>query len=111
MKTDTENAEQGGYSASSRTPRRQGNSDRSPRSSQKSSASGPAKDAGRTVETKLSSLDVLLTMLQSHLGEIRDFGGAVRVYEDPNGLIIQLPNVAICQTHKMMHSGQTCPMC
>ena len=111
MKTDTENAEQDGFSGSSHTRRRQGNSDKSQQSSRKSSKPDPVKDYGPTAETKLSSLDVLLTMLQSHLGEIRDFGGTVRLFDDTNGLIIQLPNVAICRNHKMMHSGTTCPMC
>jgi hypothetical protein len=111
MKTDTENAEQDVYSGSSRTRRPQENSDKSPRRLPKNSKPDPVRDDGPTAETKLSSLDVLLTMLQSHLGEIRDFGGSVRLFDDPNGLIIQLPNVAICQNHKMMHSGQICPMC
>src|SRR5215510_13012457 len=111
MLTDTENTERAKSSASSRTRRQVGDSDKSPENSRKNSRPGPAKDDGESAGSKLTNLDVLLSLLQSDLGEIRDFGGTVRFYEDPNGLIIQLPNVAICHNHKMMHSGQTCPMC
>lgn len=111
MPTDMENAERAEFSDSSRTRRRAGNSDKSPGNSRKNSKLAQDVDATDGAETRLSSLDVLLSMLQSHLGEIRDFGGAVQFFSYPDGLIIQLPNVAICQNHKMMHSGQTCPMC
>ena len=111
MLTDMENAEPGKSSASSRTRRQVGRSDKSAANSRKNSPRVPVEDAGESAEPKLSSLDFMLGILQSDLGEIRDFGGTVRLFDDPNGLIIQLPNVAICQTHKMMHSGQKCPMC
>lgn len=111
MSIDTENAEREESSGSSRTRRRQGKPDKSTSDLRRNSKRGQGADAGKSAETKLTSLDVLLTMLQSHLGEIRDFGGCVRVVEESNGLIIQLPNVAICHSHKMMHSGQRCPMC
>jgi hypothetical protein len=111
MKTDTARLEQGGSSGSSRTRRRQGNSDKSPRNSRKNSKPGPAEDGGPTADTKLTSLDVLLTMLLSQLGEINDFGGGVKLYHDHLDLIIRLPNAGICDNHKMMHAGQQCPMC
>jgi len=110
MLTDMENAEQDGFSGSSQT-RRRGKSAKSQASSRTNSTRAQDAGIGEKAETKLSSLDVLLSMLQSHLGEIRDFGGTVRFFDDPNGLIIQLPNVAICRNHKMMHFGTTCPMC
>ena len=111
MKTDTARLEQGEFSDSSTAPNPARNSDRSARKSQTNSKSGPGKDAGESAETSPASLNWLLSVLQSDLGELRDFGGTVRLFDDPNGLIIQLPNVAICQTHKMMHFGATCPMC
>ena len=110
MLTDMENAEREEFSGSSQT-RRRGKSAKSQANSRTNSTNVRDGETGEKAETKLSSLDVLLSMLQSHLGEIRDFGGTVRFFDDPNGLIIQLPNVVICKSHKMMHFGQTCPMC
>ena len=111
MKTDTARLEQDGFSGSSRARNRESNSDRSTRDSRKNSKRGPAADGGEAAETKLTSLDVLLSMLQSHLGEIRDFGGSVQFFTYHDGIMIQLPNVAICQTHKQIHSGTICPHC
>jgi|SRR5215475_6783908 len=111
MKTDMANVEQGGFSDSSHAPNPKKNSDRSQASLRTDSKNVPARDAGDSVEPSPNSLNWLLSLLQSDLGEIRDFGGTVRFFDDPNGLIIQLPNVAICKSHKMMHFGQTCPMC
>ena len=111
MKTDTARLEQGGFSDSSTAQNPEANSDKSGRKSPQNSKSAPAKDAGGSAEKSPSSLNWLLSVLQSDLGEIRDFGGSVRLFDDPNGLIIQLPNVAICQNHKMFHFGTTCPMC
>ncbi len=111
MLTDTENTEQGGFSDSSRTRHRAKPSAKSASKSRTNSGRDQGAADGESHEPKLSSLDFALSLLQSDLGEFRDFGGLVRIYEEANGLIIQLPNVAICQTHKMMHSGQSCPMC
>lgn len=111
MKTDTARLEQGGFSGLSVAPNPEGNSDRLENDSRRNSGRDPAKDDGDSAETKLTSLDVLLSILQSHLGEIRDFGGDVRLLEGPHGLTIQLINVAICKTHKQIHSGETCPHC
>lgn len=111
MKTDTARLEQGGFSASSNDLNPGSNSDRSAGSSRKNSRRAPAADAGEEAERNRCSLDVLLSILQADLGEIRDFGGSVRLYNHPDGLIIQLPNVAICQTHKQIHSGEICPHC
>jgi hypothetical protein len=110
MLTDTENTERGESSGSSQTRRRK-NSDKSPPSLPKNSS--PAQDAGDgdNPEPKLSSLNWLLSLLLSDLGEIRDKGGAVEFFTHPDALFIKLPNVAICQNHKMMHFGIACPMC
>src|SRR5262245_1143530 len=110
MSIDTESVEQDAYLDSSRG-RRRSSSARSAKGSEGNSKPGPAADAGAEAETKLSSLDYLLTLLQSDLGEIKDKGGDVRLFAGPYGLTIQLLNVAICKSHKMMHSGQQCPMC
>ena len=111
MPIDTERLEQGAYSGLSLAPNPSGNSGRSTRNSQTNSKPGPDADGGEIAETRLSSLDVLLTMLQSHLGEIRDFGGKVQFFTDSNGVIIRLADTGICRTHKLIHSGPTCPMC
>jgi len=110
MLTDTESTEREEYSGSSQTRRRK-NSDKSPANLPKNSSLGPDAGDGQSPEPKLSTLNFLLTLLQSDLGEIKDKGGTVRFFDDPNGLIIQLPNVAICKSHKMMHFGPICPMC
>src|SRR4030095_4718300 len=110
MKTDMESKEQDAFSGSSPT-RPRNNSGKSRANSRKNSKPVQAEDDGQSAEPKLSSLDLLLSFLQSDLGEIRDMGGAVRLFDDPNGLIIQLPNVAICHSHKMMHFGPQCPIC
>src|SRR4030095_4142020 len=110
MRTEVKRKEQDGFSGSPPT-RRRSNSAKSPANSRKNSKPVQAEDAGQSAEPKLSSLDLLLSFLQSDLGEIRDMGGTVRLFDDPNGLIIQLPNVAICHSHKMMHFGPQCPIC
>src|SRR5262245_6810489 len=99
MLTDTENTEREEYSGSSQTRRRK-NSDKSPPNSRNNSSPGPDAGGGESPEPKLSTLDYLLTLLQSDLGEIRDYGGSIRLFNTPNGLTIQLPNVAICHNHK-----------
>src|SRR5262245_5451170 len=111
MLTDMENDEQDKSFDSSHTRRQVGRSDKSRKNSRKNSEPGPVKETGETAEPSPNSLNWLLSLLQSDLGEIRDFGGTVRFFDDPNGLIIQLPNVAICKNHKMMHFGIACPMC
>lgn len=111
MSTDTENAEQGKSSDSSRTRRQAGRADRSQANSRRNSRNAPAKDAGSLAGPNPESLNWLLSVLQSDLGEIRDAGGTVRLFDDPSGLIIQLPNVATCLTHKMFKFGPQCPLC
>lgn len=111
MLTDTENAEQGAYSGSSRTRRRPKPSGKSAAKSLTNSRPDQEEDGGKAQEPKLSNLDFMLSILQSDLGEFRDFGGSVSFQEAPEFLIIRLADVHICQNHKMMHSGPTCPMC
>ena len=111
MLTDTENAEQGAFSDSSRTRRQVRPSDKSATRLPTSSKPGPDAEGGEEAETKLNSLDFMLSILQSDLGEFRDFGGKVSFQETPDFLIIRLANVHICLSHKIMHSGLICPMC
>lgn len=110
MLTDTESIEREESSGSSRT-RRRGKSDRLTGNSRKSSRPDPDADAGQDREPRLSSLDVLLSILQSDLGEIRDYGAEVSFYSHQNGLVVLISGAAICQTHKQIHSGETCPHC
>jgi len=111
MLTDMESTEREESYGSSQTRRRK-NSDKSPQNSRNNSSRGQGAGAGESQETKLSSLDVLLSMLQSHLGEIRDFGGSVLISRKAGGgILINMPDVNICTNHRMMHNGQQCPMC
>lgn len=110
MLIDTESPERDESFASSRT-RRRGKSDRSTGNSRKSLKLDRAEEGGEPQEPKLSSLDVLLSILQSDLGEIQDFGGEVRFFDHPAGLIVQLVSVRLCKIHRQIHSGETCPHC
>lgn len=59
----------------------------------------------------LPNADGKLSSLLRTLRHIRDIGGDVKLFNSPNGVIIQLTNVAICQTHKQIHTGEICPHC
>src|SRR5262245_5139650 len=112
MLIDTESAEQDKSFGSSHTRRQVGRSDKSADNSQTNSKRAPVRDDTGPAETKLTSLDVWLSILQSHLGEIRDFGGSVSVSRKAGGgILIDMPDVNICTNHRMMHNGPTCPMC
>jgi hypothetical protein len=61
-----------------------------------------------------SLLDVLLSQLQSQLGEISDVsaeGVAVRIFQRDDGLAILLGSVRLCPSHHIIHSGLVCPIC
>ena len=111
MLTDTENAERDVYSASSHTRHPAKLSDKFAAKLPTNSKPGLGAEDGEEAETKLNSLDFMLSILQSDLGEFRDFGGKVSFQETPDFLIIRLANVHICLSHKIMHSGLICPMC
>ena len=111
MLIDTESAERDAYSGSSHIRRQAKPSDKSATRLPTSSKPGPDAEGGEEAETKLNSLDFMLSILQSDLGEFRDFGGTVLFQETPDFLIIRLADVHICLNHKMMHFGPTCPMC
>ncbi len=112
MLTDMESAELDKSFGSSNTRRQAGRLDKSVSNSETNSKRAPVKDDTGPAETKLTSLDVLLSILQSHLGEIRDFGGSVSISRKAEGgILIDLPDVNICTNHRMMHNGQQCPMC
>ena len=111
IQTDTESSGRGESSDSSLAPNPKSNSGRSQRRSPPSSRAARAVEDGREAEPKVTSLDLLLSLLQSDLGEIQDYGAAVSFYSHPNGLVILISGAAICQTHKQIHSGETCPHC
>jgi hypothetical protein len=111
MSIDTENAGRAECLDSSPGRSRRSNSVRSARLQPGNSTPGRAGEDGEVHEPKPTSLDVLLSLLQSDLGEIQDFGGVVRFFDNPNGLVIQLPGVRLCKIHAMIHSGETCPHC
>lgn len=111
MPTDTESSAREGSLDSSLAPNRGSNSGRSTRRSRRNSGTGQAGDAGEEAEPKVTSLDLLLSLLQSDLGEIRDRGVDVDFYSHSKGLVILIAGVAICQKHKQIHSGETCPHC
>lgn len=67
--------------------------------------------AGSAAERKQELYDLLLTQLQSLIGEIREAGVEVRLYRSESGLFVKLPSVSVCQTHLALHSGVTCPFC
>lgn len=72
---------------------------------------GLAKVGGNSVEPKLNLSDILLTQLQSLCADLLKAGINVSLHEKENQLAILLPLVKTCQVHKMIHSGQICPMC
>lgn len=111
MPIDMEKEERAGFSDSSRAPNPRSNSGKSTRRSAGNSTVARGADAGEAQEPRPSSLDVLLSLLQSDLGEIQDYGGAVRFFDHPQGLIIQLPGAQLCKIHAQIHSGETCPHC
>src|SRR5262245_36062970 len=111
MQTGMGSSGRGESSDSSRARNRRSNSEGSTNDSARSSPPGQAADAGEVREPKPTSLDVLLSLLQSDLGEIQDFGGVVRFFDHPEGLIIQLPEARLCKVHRMIHSGEICPHC
>jgi hypothetical protein len=66
---------------------------------------------GNKAEQKQELYDLLLTQLQSLIGEIREAGVEVRLFRNADKTFIELPGVNICPKHLMMHGGPTCPHC
>ncbi len=111
MQIDTVNGDLAGFSDLLGAPNPKSRSAKSRRRSPGNSTPGPAEAVGMEVEPKLSSLDFLLSMLQSDLGEIADAGGGVKLFNPPDRIIIVLQGIRLCRNHSILHSGQTCPMC
>lgn len=111
MATDMESVEQDAYLDSSRGRSRKSNSDRSTRRSRGNSGHAQGEGDGEAQEPRPTSIDVLLSLLLSDLGEIQDFGGEVKFFDNPVGLIIQLPGARLCKIHRQIHSGEICPHC
>lgn len=111
MRTDTESSGREESLDLSLAPNRGLNSGKSMSESRRNSGTGRAGDAGEEAGPKATSLDLLLSLLQSDLGEIKDRGVDVDFYSHPKGLVILIAGAAICQKHKQIHSGETCPHC
>lgn len=87
------------------------NSVESTNRSRVNSPNGPGVDDGREAVTKPNASEWLLSQLQSLLGEINDRGIHVGLFRTQAGIVITLAGVKICKTHKMIHSGEKCPLC
>ena len=101
-------------SDSSESPRLGSNSESLPQKS-KPNSNGDQVEAGtKRVVQKPTLLDVLLSQLQSQLGEISDLskeGVKVRIFQRDDGLAILLGGVMLCPAHHLIHSGNKCPIC
>jgi hypothetical protein len=62
-------------------------------------------------ERMLKLSDVLLSQLQSQLGDLGEAGVGVRMFERPDGLAILLEAVRVCPTHQIIYKRESCPMC
>jgi hypothetical protein len=67
--------------------------------------------AGSAAERKQELYDLLLTQLQSLIGEIREAGVEVRLYRSESGLFVKLPGTSVCPKHLIVHSGMACLHC
>lgn len=105
-----ENLEPDNHSVSSRG-RSEKNSARSRPNSPRNSKSVEVADVGAGAAAKLTSCDILLSQLQSLIGEIKEAGKKVKLYQVENGIMVGLDDSAICPRHKILHDGMTCPHC
>lgn len=62
-------------------------------------------------EVTSAILDAWLSQVQSLLTEIKSRGASVRIFQRSDGLAFLLANVHQCPTHRIIHSGATCPIC
>jgi hypothetical protein len=65
----------------------------------------------KSPETMLRLSDVLLSQLQSQLGELGEAGVGVKMFERSDGLAILLEEVRVCSTHQIIYKRESCPMC
>jgi hypothetical protein len=101
-------------SGSSESPRLGSNSESSAPNSKPNSEQDLGEVATKRAVRTPRLLDVLLSQLQSQLGEISDVsseGVAVRIFQRDDGLAILLGGVMLCPTHHLIHSGSVCPIC
>ena len=87
------------------------NSEPSTRKSKPNSQNDPGKEDGQGLDKTPKSLSFVLSLLEANIGELRTLGAKVRMFRHPEGLAILLPETGLCQTHKMIHPGKTCPLC
>lgn len=76
-----------------------------------SSSSAAAVDDGPPAESTPSNLNELLSWLQTLIGQLKQSGVTVRLFQNPGMLKIGLENVSLCQEHKFLYAGQKCPFC
>lgn len=100
------------FSASSPSRSRASRSAKSTNALPQSLNAEGAMETGEPVESKLSYSDLLLSRLQALIGELSDEGVGVTLHDSASsGLIVILAGTHFCQTHNLMHVGQTCPLC
>lgn len=56
-------------------------------------------------------LNAMLSQLQSVLGELRERGVGVRMFQRDDGLAILLEGAMLCSRHQIIHSATGCPIC
>lgn len=110
MQTDTQSRAADGSSDSS-SARRKSKPGGSPKNSPPPLVNGQAEDDGDAAGPKLTPADVLLTLLQSHLSELKQAGVRVKLYKMAEGTQIALTGVWVCQEHQILHSGLKCHQC
>ena len=106
-----EKAEQGVFYDSSKGRLSELNSDGSRQMSPSNFPSGAAVGAGEVAGPKQATCDYLLSLLQASIGDVKDAGINVRVFQRADGTAILLEGVLLCQSHAILHVGPKCPMC
>ncbi len=113
METDMEKDALEDRSDSSESPRLGSSLESSAPNLKPNSDNAPVEVATPARARKPTLLDVLLSQLQSQLGEISDLSNesvSVRIFQRPDGLAILPGDVSLCPTHHIIHSSKGCPL-
>lgn len=110
MQTDMETLDAAGCSGSSKD-RRKSKPASSPPTSPTPSPDAQGAEGGGAAESRLTPADVLLTLLQSHLSELRQAGVGIKLYRMAEGTQVALTGVSVCPVHQILHSGLKCHQC
>lgn len=70
-----------------------------------------AVDDGTPAEPTPSNLNELLSWLQTLIGQLKQSGVKVKLFQNQGMLKIGLENVSLCQEHKFLYAGDKCPFC